>query len=60
MRSPHSSHGFPRSPSYADDRLEDDLHARVRSGTLSIASAQAQLLAAKTAHGYRRDASVGP
>jgi hypothetical protein len=48
----------PRSASYADDHLEDDLHARVCSKIVSLGAAQAQLLAAKTAHGYRRSASL--
>jgi hypothetical protein len=47
----------PHSLSTADDKLEGALHDDVCSGRLTLAAAQARLLAAKTAHGFRRAAS---
>jgi len=48
----------PRSSSGADDALENLLHARVCSRALTLADAQAQILAAKVRHGYSRAASA--
>lgn len=48
----------PHASSGGDDTLENDLHTRVCAGRLDLVAAQAQILATKAAHGYRREASV--
>jgi len=41
-----------------DDALENALHRQVCSGRLTLAAAQVQVLASKSAHGYRLQASI--
>lgn len=44
----------PHKLSQPDDGLEGSLHSQVCTGRLTLAAAQAQLYAAKIAHGYQR------
>lgn len=48
----------PLATAGQDDALENSLHRQVCSGAVTLAAAQAQLLAAKSAHGYARATSV--
>lgn len=48
----------PRSAAAIDDGLENSLHHQVCAGSVSLATAQASILAAKVRHGYRQDVSA--
>lgn len=50
----------PHSASTPDDVLENALHAQVCKNKITLANAQAQILAAKVSHGYDRARSDTP
>lgn len=47
----------PHTISGNDDHLENNLHAKVCNGSLTLADAQAQLFSIKVSHGYDRKKS---